>query len=352
MHHGYDDDSSGGGHGALGEGYFMEDLGRIAAIIPCHNEAGAIAKVVEELRAAVPSMDIYVYDNVSTDDTAAAARAAGAHVRTEERKGKGNVIRRAFADIDADIYVLIDGDDTYDAGAVTDLIDALVEGPADHVTGVRRATVTSAYRPAHEAGNRFFNLVVARIFRYPVTDMLSGYRVFSRRYVKSFPAVSPAFEIETEMTIHVVNTRMPQREVPVAFKDRAEGTESKLRTYSDGGKILRMIMRLIYHERPLALAFVLAAFLLTLSGVLMIPVAIDYVATGLVPRFPSLIVAAALLMVSVVLVLMGMLLEGLTQVRSENARAVYLSYPPPPFRSAPSKPTAGATDTAPTLQEP
>lgn len=310
----------------------MEDLGRIAAVIPCHNEAGAIGQVVSDLRAAVPQIEIYVYDNASTDDTAAVARAAGAQVRSEPRKGKGNVIRRAFADVEADIYVLIDGDDTYDASAAPTLIKALVAGPVDHVTGVRTATVVSAYRPSHEGGNRFFNRVVTAIFGYPVSDMLSGYRVFSRRYVKSFPAVSTAFEIETEMTVHAVNTRIPQDEVPVGFKDRAPGTESKLRTYHDGFKILRMIFRLLYHERPLQLYSVLAALLVLADLILMWPIFAEYVSTGLVPRFPTLIVGVSLIVVAAVLLLMGLILDGLRKVRSEQARAIYLSLPPPPYR--------------------
>lgn len=310
-----------------------QKLGRVAAIIPCHNEAKAIARVVDDLRTAVPGIEIFVYDNASTDDTAAIARAAGAHVRTEERKGKGNVIRRAFADVDADIYLLIDGDDTYDAAAAPELIAAVADGPVDHVTGVRRATVASAYRPSHESGNRFFNRVVTAIFRYPVTDMLSGYRAFSRRYVKSFPAVSTAFEIETEMTVHAVNARVPQREIPVAFKDRAAGTESKLRTYRDGTKILWMILRLLYHERPLMLSAAGSLILLLITALLMGPVLLEYVETGLVPRFPTVIVSASLLVVAMVVLLMGLLLDGLRKIRSELARAAYLAQPAPPHWS-------------------
>ena len=311
----------------------LEDL-RIAAIVPCHNEEGAIAKVVDDLRRSLPTADVYVYDNVSTDCTADVAREAGAHVRTELRKGKGNVIRRAFADIEADVYLLIDGDDTYDATAAPALISALLDGPVDHVTGVRRATVDSAYRPSHERGNRFFNKTVTGIFGYPVTDMLSGYRAFSRRYVKSFPAVSTAFEIETEMTIHAVNTRIPQREVPVGFGDRAEGTESKLRTYRDGFRILRTILRLLYEERPLMLAMVGAALITLLDVLLMAPVVVEYLSTGLVPRFPTLILASALLVVAMVLVLMGFVLNGLKRIRSELARTSYLAQAPPPFFAA------------------
>jgi glycosyltransferase involved in cell wall biosynthesis len=227
---------------------------RIAAIVPCHNEAAAIGKVVRDLRAAVPGMDVYVYDNCSTDNTADTARRAGAIVRREHRKGKGNVVRRAFADIDADIYLLVDGDDTYDAAAAPDLIQALLDGPHDHVLGIRapEAGATEAYRPAHEAGNRALNRVVARIFGTDAEDMLSGYRVFSRRFVKSFPAASREFEIETELTVHCMAMRVPATAVQVGFRDRAAGTESKLRTYRDGWQILRLILNLARHERPLA----------------------------------------------------------------------------------------------------
>ena len=199
---------------------------RIAAIVPCHNEEAAIAQVVGDLRAAIPAIDVYVYDNASTDQTVEVARAAGAIIRHEYTKGKGNVVRRAFADIDADIYVLIDGDDTYATRDLPKMVETLRAGPYDHVLGVRNETAEGAYRPGHALGNKGFNWLVGGVFKTPVSDMLSGYRVFSRRFVKSFPALSREFEIETELTVHAMSLRVPQVEVPVGFKDRPAGTTS------------------------------------------------------------------------------------------------------------------------------
>lgn len=195
----------------------MSSSPRIIAIVPCHNEEAAIAKVVTDLHETIPGIDVFVYDNCSTDRTAQAAAEAGAHVRYETEKGKGNVVRRAFADLDADIYLLIDGDDTYDVADAPAMIDTLLAGPFDHVLGVRRQVSETAYRSGHESGNKFFNTMVSFAFRREVTDMLSGYRVFSQRFVKSFPALSREFEIETELTIHAVNARVPQTEVEVGF---------------------------------------------------------------------------------------------------------------------------------------
>jgi len=302
---------------------------RKVAIVPCHNEAGAIAKVVADLRAAVPDMDIYVYDNASTDGTDDVAKQAGAHVRYESLKGKGNVVRRAMADLDADVYLLIDGDDTYDAAAAPAMIEALLNGPYDQVTGVRTQQTESAYRAGHELGNKAFNEVVSRIFGYPVNDMLSGYRVFTRRFVKSFPAVSKAFEIETELTVHAINARLPQLEYPVGFKDRADGTESKLRTYHDGIRILGMIGRLVQAERPMALNGILAAALFVAGVGFGIPVVIDFVHTGLVPRLPTAILASSLILLSVLAFMIGIILDGLRKVRHENIRTAYLALPVP-----------------------
>jgi glycosyltransferase involved in cell wall biosynthesis len=300
---------------------------RKVAIVPCHNESGAVAKVVSDLVAAVPDMEIYVYDNASTDGTDIAASKAGAHVRYELLKGKGNVVRRAMADLDADVYLLIDGDDTYDAAAAPRMIDALLQGPYDQVTGVRTQQTATAYRAGHELGNRAFNAVVSKIFGYPASDMLSGYRVFSRRFVKSFPAVSRAFEIETEMTVHAINARMPQTEVPVAFKDRAEGTESKLRTYHDGFRILGMISKLLQQERPLLVNGVLSGLLFLLASGLGIPVVVDYLNTGLVARFPTAILASSIVLLSVLTLLIGIIQDGLRKVRQENIRTAYLAFP-------------------------
>lgn len=300
------------------------------AIVPCHNEAGAIAKVIGDLRTAVPGIEIYVYDNASTDGTDEVARTAGAHVRYETLKGKGNVVRRAMADLDADVYLLIDGDDTYDAAAAPAMIQALLNGPYDQVTGVRTQQTESAYRAGHELGNKAFNEVVGRIFGYPVNDMLSGYRVFTRRFVKSFPAVSKAFEIETELTVHAINARLPQSELSVGFRDRAAGTESKLRTYHDGFRILGMIGKLVQSERPLLLNGILSAVLFLAAIGFGIPVVIDFVETGLVPRLPTALLASSLMLLSVLVLLIGIILDGLRKVRQENIRTAYLALPAPP----------------------
>ncbi|MBT1003020.1 glycosyltransferase [Paenarthrobacter sp. DKR-5] len=302
---------------------------QIAAIVPCHNERGAIAKVVADLKAAVPGMTVYVYDNASTDGTDEVARAAGAEVRYEHLKGKGNVVRRAMADIDADIYLLIDGDDTYDAAAAPELIRTLLEGPFDQVTGVRAQQTDSAYRAGHELGNRAFNSIVGRIFGYPVSDMLSGYRVFSRRFVKSFPAVSKAFEIETELTVHAINARVPQAERTVKFQDRAEGTESKLRTYHDGIRILSMILKLVHHERPLLLHGIISGLLFLAGLIFGLPVIVEFLHTGLVPKLPTAVLASSLVLLSVLALMIGILLDGLRKIRQENARTAYLTMPAP-----------------------
>jgi glycosyltransferase involved in cell wall biosynthesis len=302
----------------------------IAAIVPCYNEEAAVGKVVADLRAAVPGIVVYVYDNASTDRTSEVAREAGAVVRHETLKGKGNVIRRALADVDADIYLMIDGDDTYDAAAAPAMIKALVSGPYDHVTGVRVPDVANAYRQGHETGNRFFNRVVSTIFGHPVNDMLSGYRVFSRRFVKSFPAVSKAFEIETELTVHAINNRVPQIEVPVGFRDRPTGSESKLRTYHDGVRILRMIARLLHHERPLALYAMLSVLLFLVGAVLGVPVIVEYFNTGLVRRFPTAFLAASIMVLALLTWIIGILLDGLRKIRHETTRIAYMGQPVPP----------------------
>ncbi len=300
----------------------------IAAIVPCYNEAIAIGKVVTDLRNAVPEMTIYVYDNNSTDGTDIAARDAGAVVRYERNKGKGNVIRRAFADIEADIYLMIDGDDTYDASAAPAMIQALLEGPFDHVLGVRKEEGVGAYRPGHSTGNRAFNIVVERIFGVAVRDMLSGYRVFSRRFVKSFPAVSREFETETELTIHAANLRVPQVEVEVGFQDRPEGAESKLRTYRDGFKILKLILHLTRVERPVLFHSVVAAFFALIGIGLALPVFIEYLNTGLVPRFPTAILAAVTELIAIMSFFLGLTLSAVKRSKDENMRLVYLSMGP------------------------
>lgn len=300
---------------------------RIAAVVPCHNEEASVAKVVADLQAAVPGIVVYVYDNLSTDATAERARAAGAIVRRENVKGKGNVVRRAFADIEADIYLMIDGDDTYEASAAPLMIKTLLDGPYDHVLGVRRQDEQgNAYRAGHETGNKVLNGVVGKVFGENVEDMLSGFRVFSRRFVKSFPAVSREFEIETELTVHSLHLRVPQTAVPVGFRDRPAGSESKLRTYHDGFKILALIIGLARHERPVAFYGLFGTLAWLLSIVLTIPIVITYYDIGEVPRFPTLFLGFTLLLLGSLAWTAGLILDGIRRSRHEAARLVYLRY--------------------------
>lgn len=321
---------------------------RIAAIVPCHNEEITIGKVVRDLSAAVPEMTVYVYDNNSTDRTVEEAKAAGAVVRHEYFTGKGNVIRRAFSDIEADIYVTIDGDDTYEAADLPAMIDLLLEGPYDHVLGVRQdSQETSSYRPGHEAGNRMFNRLTSRLFKSHVTDMLSGYRVFSRRFVKSFPAISKRFEIETELTVHMMALRLPCAEHPVGFRDRPDGSESKLSTFGDGFRILGLITQLVQHERPRLYYGALTVFFGALSLILGIPVIIEFFNTGLVPRFPTAFLAGILMLLAILLGSIGLILDGIRRGRRELARLHYLglqSVAPviPPLKSEAGAPAEAA----------
>ena len=304
------------------------DSPRIAAIVPCRNEEITVAKVVEDLKAAVPGIVVYVYDNCSSDRTAQRADAAGAIVRKENMPGKGNVVRRAFADIDADIYVMIDGDDTYEAAHLPEMIDTLLSGPYDHVLGVRQDNQeTTSYRPGHEAGNRMFNGLTGWLFRSEVSDMLSGYRVFSRRFVKSFPAISRRFEIETELTVHTMSLRLPSTEVPVDFRDRPDGSESKLSTVEDGFRILGLISALVRHERPRLFYGALTVLFAGLSLVFGLPVIWEYWHTGLVPRFPTAVLAAALMGLAFLLGSVGLTLDGLRRARRESSRLAYLGLP-------------------------
>lgn len=330
------------------------DLGQftIAAIIPCHNEEQAIGKVVHDLYEAVPGISVYVYDNCSDDATAERAVAAGAIVRAEPRKGKGNVVRRAFADIEADIYLLIDGDDTYDASAAPRLIRSLLAGPYDHVLGARRVVdgATRAYRPAHLVGNKVLNRIVSSIFGTDTGDMLSGYRVFSRRFVKSFPAVSREFEIETELTVHSMALRVPSTTMPIGFSERAEGSESKLRTFRDGVKILHLILNLARHERPLSFYSLLGLITGLIGLALLVPVLVTYLETGMVPRFPTLIGSISFFGCAILLVLAGLILDGTRKTRDELSRLIYLSLPVtihPAMDVRASRPTSLVADSDP-----
>lgn len=298
--------------------------------MPCFNEEASVAQVVGDLRAAVPGITVYVYDNNSSDRTAEIAASAGAIVRREERKGKGNVVRRAFADIDADVYLLIDGDDTYDASAAPLMIETLLSGPYDHVLGCRSDDPEqTAYRPGHAQGNRMFNRLVGGLFGERVTDMLSGYRVFSRRFVKSFPALSAGFEIETELTVHSMALRVPQREVAVGFRDRPDGSVSKLNTFSDGFKILWLIAKLFAHERPFAFHGLVAGVSMVLALIFGIPVVVEFLETGLVPRLPTVVLAAALAMISAFVATTGAVISAVLKTRREATRLAYLGYAPP-----------------------
>jgi hypothetical protein len=304
---------------------------RIAVIVPCHNEETAVAKVVGDLRRSLPGATIYVYDNASTDRTVERAALAGAVVRSEPVKGKGNVVRRAFADVDADVYLLIDGDDTYDASAAPAMVEKLVHENLDHVLGVRSevraADGSSAYRPAHELGNRVLNSLVRAIFGDTLGDMLSGYRVFSRRFVKSFPATSRGFEIETELTIHSLALRTPSAAVEVAFRDRAAGSESKLRTVRDGLRILNVIAGLTRHERPLAFFGVIAALAAVLAVALGGPLLLPEAEVPASPSFAALFVCSFLLLASVLSLVLGVVMDGLRRTRYEHSRLAYMRHP-------------------------
>lgn len=288
-------------------------------------------KVVTDLREALPEATVYVYDNNSTDKTSELAEKAGAVVRFEHRKGKGNVVRRAFSDIEADVYLLIDGDDTYDASAAPGMIQLLLEGHLDHVLGCRKEETedSPAYRPGHAQGNKLFNKLVGFLFGEPVTDMLSGYRIFSRRFVKSFPALSKEFEIETELTVHSMALRVPQQEVMVGFRDRPAGSESKLRTYHDGFRILSLIGRLFIHERPFAFYGSLALLTFLISFILGGPVVVDFFRTGLVERFPTAILASSLAIIGCMSVVVGSVLSGVLKARREATRLAYLQLDAP-----------------------
>ncbi|MBT2323559.1 glycosyltransferase [Variovorax paradoxus] len=302
---------------------------RIAAVIPCFNEALAVAQVVDEFRAAVPEAEIHVFDNASTDDTAAVARAAGAQVTHVALRGKGNVARRMFADVEADIYVMVDGDATYDLGELRRLIDTLVEGNLDMVVGSRIDDGHDAhtYRAGHRFGNRLLTGAVAGLFGGRLTDMLSGLRVFSRRYAKSFPAVSEGFEIETELTVHALELRMPFAELPVRYRSRPEGSHSKLSTYRDGWRILKTICKLFVSERPLLFFSSIATVLVLGSIAAAVPLAVTYIDTGLVPRLPTAVLLTGTMLAAMLAFVCGIVLHTVTIGRQEAKRLRYLSIP-------------------------
>lgn len=301
----------------------------VAVLIPCHNEEASIAKVVGDFRAVLPDATVYVYDNNSTDRTMALAASAGAVVRREPLQGKGNVVRRMFADVEAEVYVLVDGDDTYHARSAPEMIRELLAGPLDMVNGARVAEVEAAYRPGHRFGNRLLTGIVARIFGDRFADMLSGYRVMSRRFVKSFPALASGFEIETELTVHALELRMPTAEIGTPYKDRPAGSASKLRTVRDGLRILWLILVLVKEERPLPFFSAIAGLLAAVAVVLAVPLFATYFATGAVPRFPTAVLVTGIMVISALSLTCGMILDTVTRGRREMKRMRYIGIAAP-----------------------
>lgn len=300
----------------------------IAVVLPCYNEEQTIGAVVRGFRDALPQAAIYVYDNNSSDLTALQARAAGAIVVREPRQGKGNVVRRMFADVDADIYIMADGDGTYDPHDAPQLINALVTERVDMVVGTRRGVTDDAGRAGHAFGNSIFNLLYRSLFGRDFTDIFSGYRVFSRRFVKSFPAVSTGFEIETEMSVHASMLRIPVCEMTLDYGRRPEGSQSKLSTFRDGAKILWMFAMLMKETRPARFFGALSAGFLAVSGVFAIPVLYEYALTGLVPRMPTWILSMGLLSLSMIMMVAGLILDSVARGRAEQKRIHYLGLAP------------------------
>lgn len=302
---------------------------RIAVLLPCYNEEAAIAATVAGFRAALPSATIYVYDNNSRDRTREIAAQAGALVRTERQQGKGHVVRRMFADIDADVYVMADGDLTYDPKSAPAMVDLLLAEQFDMVVGTRRHEEKEAYRGGHVLGNKIFTGLLSGLFGRSFSDIFSGYRVFSRRFVKSFPVLSSGFEIETEMSVHALELRMPVGEVETIYAARPEGSESKLSTYSDGWRILKTIVTLYRVERPVLFYGSIGALLVALAIILALPLAVTYLQTGLVPRFPTAILVTGMIIIAVLCFFAGLILDTVTRGRREVRRLYYLSLAAP-----------------------
>lgn len=301
----------------------------IAVLIPCYNESEAIEKVVTSFIAALPNCKVYVYDNTSTDNTAEIALNAGAIVRFESRKGKGNVVKRMFADIEADIYILVDGDQTYDASAAPELVDKLIKENVDMVVGTRVEVSqgSEAYRPGHRFGNELFTKTVSFLFGKQFTDILSGYRVFSRRLIKSFPVLSTGFDIEVELTIHTLELRLPVAEVKTDYFERPEGSTSKLNKYRDGLKILFRVLLMLKEVRPFLFFGVIALFLTLLSLILAAPLVYTYLQTGLVPRFPTAILTTGIMLLACLNFSSGIILAGVCKGRRELKYLHYLALP-------------------------
>jgi glycosyltransferase involved in cell wall biosynthesis len=302
---------------------------KVAVLVPCYNEEAAIATVVKDFRTALPQAAIYVYDNNSRDRTVGRAIEAGAVVRNEARQGKGNVVRRMFADIEADIYVLVDGDDTYDAEASPRMIERMISEGADLLTARRVHTQAAAYRTGHLLGNRMLTGLTALLFNVHLSDMLSGYRVFSRRFVKSFPFTAEGFAIETELTVHAVRLMMPMSEMETRYKERPVGSVSKLNTWRDGLRILGTIAYLVREERPLVFFSTVAFLLAAIAMIIGAPVVSDYFRTGLVPRLPTAVLVTGLMVIAFLSLTCGLILDTVTRGRWEAKRMAYLAIPGP-----------------------
>src|SRR3982075_4013351 len=301
---------------------------RIAVLVPCFNEEAAVATVIADFRKALPSAEIFVYDNNSSDRTIAVARDAGAQVRSERRQGKGHVVRRMFADIDADIYVLVDGDATYDAASAPRMIEALVNDHLDMVVGFRVDQSAAAYRPGHRTGNWMLTSFLSAVFGQAFKDVLSGYRVFSRRFVKSFPVLSDGFEIETELSVHALELALPVTEIETPYYARPQGSFSKLNTWRDGFRILGTILKLYRSEKPLRFFTVIGIFLMLISIGLAIPVIVTYLEEGLVPRLPTAVLSMGLMILAVLSMSSGLVLDTVTRGRREMKLLAYLSQAP------------------------
>lgn len=302
---------------------------RIAVLLPCFNEEAAIGATVRGFREALPNATVYVYDNNSRDRTRESAIEAGAIVRTERQQGKGHVVRRMFADIDADVYVMADGDLTYDPKAAPAMVDLLLADQLDMVVGTRRHEEKDAYRGGHVLGNKVFTGLLSSLFGRTFSDIFSGYRVFSRRFVKSFPVLSEGFEIETEMSVHALELRMPVGELETAYGVRPEGSHSKLSTYGDGWRILKTIVNLYRVERPVLFYGSIGALLVIAAIILAIPLVQTYLKTGLVPRFPTAILVTGMVIVAVLCFFAGLILNTVTRGRREVRRLAYLSLSAP-----------------------
>jgi glycosyltransferase involved in cell wall biosynthesis len=298
---------------------------RVAVLVPCYNESRTIAKVVADFRAALPGAAIHVYDNNSSDDTARVAADAGASVRHVALQGKGHVVRRLFADVEADVYVLVDGDDTYHAPSAPAMVEALLARGVDTVVGVREAQAAAAYRRGHAFGNRMLTGFLGWLFGRNCSDILTGYRVFSRRFVKSFPVLSEGFEIETELTVHALELKLGVAEVRTPYGERPEGSVSKLSTYRDGFRILKTMIRLFSAERPLAFFSLAATFAAAVAVALMVPVLLEYLDTGLVRRFPTAILATGLMICAALAFFAGLALDTVTRGRREGKMLAYLA---------------------------